>query len=101
MTSVGAILRSARENQGRAMSEIAEELCITQRYLRAIENDDLKSLPGVFFYKSFARQYAALVGVSEKQIQAGIDQLAAQAQEPAVPVEALYAPQPRARSAGL
>ena len=47
------------------MSEIAEDLCITQRYLRAIEEDDLKSLPGTFFYKSFVKQYASLLGIDE------------------------------------
>lgn len=93
MTSVGEILRSAREQQGRAMSEIAEELCITQRYLRAIEHDDLKSLPGIFFYKSFAKQYAAIIGVPEKQIQAGIDQLTSQEEEPHLPGEVLRVPE--------
>ncbi len=67
MTSVGATLRSARENQGRVLAEIAEELCVTQRYLRAIEADDLKVLPGVFFYKSFVRQYAAILNLDVKQ----------------------------------
>ncbi len=80
------------------MQEIAEELCITQRYLRAIENDDLKSLPGVFFYKSFARQYAAALGVSERQIQAGIDQLTALEQEAPLPGRVIVMPErPAAR----
>jgi cytoskeleton protein RodZ len=55
------------------MAEIAEGLCITQRYLRAIEQDDLKSLPGVFFYKSFVRQYAATLGVPDGEIQPALD----------------------------
>lgn len=66
MTSVGEILRSAREGQGRTAAELAEELCITQRYLRALEQDDLNCLPGIFFYKSFVRQYAGLLGIPEK-----------------------------------
>lgn len=77
MTSVGEILRTERENQGRTLAEIAEELCIMQRYLRAIEKDDLESLPGAFFYKSFARQYAAVLGVDEKLLQPGVDALTA------------------------
>jgi cytoskeleton protein RodZ len=75
MTSVGTTLRSARERQRREISEIAENLCIAQRYLCAIEEDDPKTLPGTFFYKSFARQYAAALGVAEREIQAGIDSL--------------------------
>jgi cytoskeleton protein RodZ len=76
MISVGEILRSARESQGRTMAEIAEELCITQRYLRALECDDLSNLPGTFFYKSFVKQYAAILGVPVKKLQLGIDAIA-------------------------
>ncbi len=77
MTSVGEILRRERQAQGREMPEIAEDLCITQRYLRAIEEDDIKSLPGTFFYKSFVKQYALLLGLDEKQFLAGVDELTA------------------------
>src|SRR5262249_35735827 len=77
MNSVGALLRTERERQGREMAEIAEELCITQRYLRAIEQDDLKSLPGSFFYKSFVKQYAAILGVDERSIHQGVEALTA------------------------
>jgi cytoskeleton protein RodZ len=85
MNSVGRILRSARERQGRAVAEIADELCLTQQYLRAIEEDDVKNLPGTFFYKNFVRQYAAIVGVKESEIRAGIEALAAAAEEPVLP----------------
>lgn len=86
MTSVGEILRSARETQGRSVAEIAEELCITQRYLHALECDDLSNLPGTFFYRSFVRQYAAILGVPLKQLQPGIDALT-EATRPAAPIE--------------
>ena len=75
MTSVGSILRQQRESQGRAMAEIAEELCITQHYLRAIEADDLTGVPGLFFYKNFARQYAAVLGVDPARIRTALDAL--------------------------
>ena len=57
------------------MAEIAGELCITQRYLRALEQNDLSKLPGTFFYKSFVRQYAAILGVPMSKLQPGIDAL--------------------------
>ena len=85
MNSVGKVLRSARERQSRAVAEIAEELCLTQQYLRAIEADDVKSLPGVFFYKNFVKQYAAIVGVKEAEIREGVEALAAAAEEPILP----------------
>src|SRR5580658_1915952 len=87
MNSVGAILRTARERQGRETAQIAEELCITQRYLRAIEQDDLKSLPGSFFYKSFVKQYAGILGIDEKSLQPGVEALVS-AQEAVVLAEA-------------
>jgi len=73
MTSVGTILRCERERLGLAISEIADQLCITKGYLRAIEEDDLKNLPGLFFYKSFAKQYAAVLGLDEKLLRPGFD----------------------------
>ena len=85
MNSVGRILRSARERQGRAVAEIAAELCLTQQYLRSIEEDDVKNLPGTFFYKNFVKQYAAIVGVKESEILAGVDALTAAAEEPVPP----------------
>ncbi len=85
MTTVGEILRTAREGQGRAIAEVAAELCITQRYLRALEEGDVAALPGVFFYKNFARQYAQLLGLDAKQINAGLDAIANPHDQPVAP----------------
>jgi cytoskeleton protein RodZ len=85
MESVGTLLRSERTRQNRDLAEIAAALCITQAYLSAIESDDLKSLPGVFFYKSFVKQYAKLLGLSESQIQPRIAAQMAPAAEPPLP----------------
>lgn len=75
MTSVGSILREQRESQGRAIAEIAEELCITAHYLRAIEQDDQAGVPGLFFYKNFARQYAKVLDVDPARIKPALDAL--------------------------
>ncbi len=85
MTSVGILLKTERERQGRGAAEIAEELCITQRYLRALEQDDIHSLPGSFFYKSFVKQYAALLGVDEMLLRPGIDALTSSCEPPPLP----------------
>src|SRR5712664_1213237 len=68
MASIGEMLRSAREAQGRSVADLASELCITQRYLTAIEADDVEVLPGLFFFQSFARQYAAILGLDQTQV---------------------------------
>jgi cytoskeletal protein RodZ len=85
MTSVGSILRKERESQGRAIAEIAAELCITQRYLHAIENDDAAGVPGIFFFKNFARQYAAILGIDERLIQPALDAIQAPEDAPVSP----------------
>ena len=77
MTSVGDILRNAREEQGRTTSEIARELCILQRYVAAIESGDVANLPGLFFYKSFVRQYAAILALDKKSILPQLEALSA------------------------
>jgi cytoskeleton protein RodZ len=92
MSSVGKLLRSAREEQNRSLAEIAGELCITQSYLRAIEEDDLSSLPGAFFYRSFVRQYAALVGLEDRHIQSAMEALAPDSEPPAPPADTGPAP---------
>jgi cytoskeleton protein RodZ len=88
MTSVGEILRTARESQGRAIAEVAGELCITQRYVSSIERDEIANLPGFFFYKSFARQYAAFLGMDIKLLEPGLSAVAPP-EEPALRPEAL------------
>ena len=77
MISVGKRLRSAREDRQRSIEEIAEDLCVLPRYLRAIEADELGSLPGVFFYKSFVKQYARALDLDLAQLQSGIDAVCA------------------------
>ncbi|HTM11271.1 MAG TPA: RodZ domain-containing protein [Bryobacteraceae bacterium] len=90
MTSVGSILRKERESQRRAISEIAAELCITQRYLQAIEDDETAGVPGLFFYKNFARQYAGSLGLDEGLIRPALD--AIHAPEDAPPSPAICVP---------
>jgi cytoskeleton protein RodZ len=86
MTSVGEILRTTRESQGRAIAEVAQELCITQRYVSSIERNEIANLPGFFFYKSFAKQYAAFLGMDENLLEPGLN-AAAPTEEPALPPE--------------
>jgi cytoskeletal protein RodZ len=85
MTSVGSILRKERESQGRAIADIAAQLCVTQRYLQAIEKDDTDGVPGLFFYKNFARQYAAILGVGDGLILPALDAIQAPEDSPKSP----------------
>lgn len=63
MTSLGTKLRETRESKGLSLEEISTATKIRQSYLEAIEGDRLETIPGGFFSRSFARQYAEALGV--------------------------------------
>ena len=67
------------------MALIAAQLRISARYLEAIENDDLSILPGGFFSRSFYRQYAAFLGLSEAEIRVEVDRLLSAESTPFLP----------------
>jgi cytoskeleton protein RodZ len=68
MASPGSVLQQEREKQGRTIEEIARELCIAPSYLHAIETDNHDKLPGAFFYRSFVRQYSAVLGLDPRAL---------------------------------
>jgi cytoskeleton protein RodZ len=100
MASIGEMLRKAREAQGRSVEDLAAELCITQRYLRAIEGNDIKALPGTFFFLSFARQYAAIVGLDRDQAATMLKGIAELADKPAETSAGPHADAPLAEAGG-
>src|SRR4029079_16370023 len=65
--SLGEKLRQAREERGISISEVAEQTRISPQYIKSIENDDYKPLPGGIFNKGFVRSYARYVGFDESQ----------------------------------
>jgi len=65
--TLGEKLRQAREERGISVSEVAEQTRISPLYIKAIENDDYKPLPGGIFNKGFVRSYARYVGFDEQE----------------------------------
>lgn len=65
--SLGEKLRTAREERGISISEVAEQTRISPLYLEAIDSDNYKTLPGGIFNKGFVRSYAKYVGVDEQE----------------------------------
>ncbi|MBI3951588.1 MAG: helix-turn-helix domain-containing protein [Acidobacteria bacterium] len=63
--TLGEELKRRREEHGVDLSEIADATCIGVRFLRAIEENDFKALPGGLFTRSFIRSYARYVGMDE------------------------------------
>jgi cytoskeleton protein RodZ len=75
MFAVSEVLQRARLDQGIDLATVAARTRIKTKYLQAIEANDPESLPGGFFSKSFAHQYATFLGVDTKAIDAEIDRV--------------------------
>jgi cytoskeletal protein RodZ len=84
MHSVGEKLRNERQRQNRSLSAIASDTCISSRYLQAIEADDLSTLPGFFFYKSWVKQYTAALGMDYRTVEVDVEKMV-----PAVEIDPL------------
>jgi transcriptional regulator with XRE-family HTH domain len=68
MKSLGAFLKSKREERGLALEEMSEKTRIPLRYLSAIEEDRLDQLPGKVYERLFIRTYSDVVGVNVDEL---------------------------------
>jgi len=68
MTSIGETLRRERQLRNLELDQVSRELKISVRFLEAIEQEKFERLPAGVFAKSFARQYARLLGLDEDEV---------------------------------
>jgi len=73
-TSVGETLRKAREIKAITLEEAAIQMVIRQRYLEALENNDLDALPSRTQARGFLRTYANYLGLDSVQLLQHLDQ---------------------------
>jgi cytoskeleton protein RodZ len=59
----GTHLREARERRGVSLRQIATSTRISLRTLEALENNEIKKLPGGIFSRAFVRSYAQEIGL--------------------------------------
>ena len=71
--SPGARLRVAREARGLSIEEVSDRLRLNAALVLAMEQDRLALLGPPVFARGHLRNYAALVGVPEKEIMAAYD----------------------------
>ncbi|MGO9242223.1 MAG: helix-turn-helix domain-containing protein [Bryobacteraceae bacterium] len=85
MQTLGQRLRAEREKMGRSIPELARLSRIRVEYFEALEEGRPEQFPGPFFYRSFLRQYAALLELPESfvepEIQRALDEERAAALE--------------------
>jgi cytoskeleton protein RodZ len=65
--SFGTELREERERQGVHLSAIADRTKVSERYLRALEEDAYDRLPGGIFNKGIVRGYCQQLGLDEDE----------------------------------
>jgi cytoskeleton protein RodZ len=63
MFEIGPALREARERRGLAYNQVEDATAIRSRYLRALEEEDFRILPGPTYAKGFLRAYAEFLGL--------------------------------------
>jgi cytoskeletal protein RodZ len=82
---LGELLRRARERRGLTLEQISLETKIPQRHLKALEHDNLASVPGGFYRRAEIRTYARAVNLDQNLALAQLER----ALEPPVAREAV------------
>ena len=63
MGGFGEKLRREREMRGVSLREIADGTKISLRFLQALEDERVETLPGGLFPRAFVKQYATFLGL--------------------------------------
>lgn len=77
---IGERLREAREEKGLSLEDIQQKTKIQNRYLQAIEEDNLDDLPGKFYARAFIKEYALAVDLDPSEVLEGFDEEKIQSQ---------------------
>jgi len=73
LASPGARLRTAREERGLSIEEVADRLRLNEALVLAMEEDRFGLLGAPVFARGHLKNYAALVGAPEGEVMAGFD----------------------------
>ncbi|MGD1009630.1 MAG: RodZ domain-containing protein [Candidatus Aminicenantales bacterium] len=68
MATLGQELKKERESRNISLDEMASATKIVGRYLAALEEDRLDTMPGGFFIKGIIRTYAKYLGLDENEV---------------------------------
>src|SRR5262249_35967010 len=64
----GARLRAAREQAGLSLDQVAQQLKLAPRQVRALEEESFDELPGRTFSRGFMRNYARLLNLDAQDL---------------------------------
>ena len=91
-STIGQVLRDAREAQGMTLEQAAARLRLMQRQIVAMEADEFESLGKPVFARGFVRNYSRMLGLEPEAL------LARMEGAPAEPAVVSYAAPPQPRS---
>lgn len=63
MATLGDMLRSARETKGISLADAERDTKIRQKYISALEDDNVLAMPGPTYARGFLRNYAGYLGL--------------------------------------
>jgi len=63
LSTVGEMLREVRERRGLTLADAERETKIRQKFLAALEDDNIAALPGPLYVRGFLRNYALYLGI--------------------------------------
>jgi cytoskeleton protein RodZ len=64
----GARLRGAREAAGLSLDQVAQQLKLAPRQVKALEDENFAELPGRTFSRGFVRNYARLLNLDPEDL---------------------------------
>src|SRR5207237_10937066 len=67
-SSTGAMLRGAREAAGLSLEQVAQQLKLAPRQVKALEDESFGDLPGRTFSRGFVRNYARLLNLDAQDL---------------------------------
>ena len=76
MMTLGETLRTTRENLGLSVSDVASQIKLSERQIRALEADDYAHLPNIAFVRGFVRSYAKMLRLDAVSLLASMPQTA-------------------------
>ena len=68
MFSVGDMLRTEREKCNLTLKDIEKKICVREKYLAAIENNDWSGFTSKIYIAGIIKNYARLLGLDEKKL---------------------------------
>ncbi len=68
MGDLGTRFRLARENKNISLRQAEQDTRIRRKYLQALEDEDLTSLPSAVYVKGFVRNYASYLGLDPTEM---------------------------------